>query len=228
MRWLRAMRLLRAPAGASVLGLGCAFGFGTRILSRRYDCTGVDGSPSFIQRALREVPQARFLQGHAERLPFAGETFEAVVCLEVLEHLADETAAIGEIERVLRPGGELVLSVPHEGLLADWDSLNVYQRRTGRHLAFPIGETPGGSDWHRHYSVRRLAGLLEGFRIDNVQLTGVGLAELANLSLLALARGNLKVYERLQGIYFAIAVVEDDLPLGRLAYNLMIHARKVA
>ena len=36
------------------------------------------------------------------------------------------------------------------------------------------------------------------------------------------------VYQRLQGLYFAAAVAEGDLPLGRRAYNVMIHARKVA
>ncbi|MFI5268794.1 MAG: class I SAM-dependent methyltransferase, partial [Chloroflexota bacterium] len=112
MRWQRAMRLLEAPAGARVLDVGCAFGFGTRMLTRKYECMGIDGSPSFVARAHRDVPRAKFLQSRAEALSFANESFDAVVCLEVLEHLADETPAIDEIRRVLRPGGELVVSVP--------------------------------------------------------------------------------------------------------------------
>jgi len=227
MRWRRALRLLEAPAGARVLDVGCAFGFGTRMLTKRYECVGLDGSPSYLARAQRHVPRATFLQSRAEALPFAGESFDAVVCLEVLEHLADETPAIEDIRRVLRPGGELVLSVPHAGALRCWDSLNVHLRKTGRRLSFPLGEPPSGSRWHRHYSRAQLAKMLVGFRIDRVQLTGIGLAEIANLGLLALCRRNMRLYERLQAVYFALAVAEDELPLGQQAYNVMIHARKV-
>ncbi|MFI5268292.1 MAG: class I SAM-dependent methyltransferase, partial [Chloroflexota bacterium] len=163
-----------------------------------------------------------------EALSFANESFDAVVCLEVLEHLADETPAIDEIRRVLRPGGELVVSVPHAGALERCDSLNVYLQKTGKQLSFPLGETPGGSRWHRHYSAPDLERLLAGFRMDRVQLTGIGLAEIANMGLLALSRRNMRLYERLQAVYFALAAAEDELPAGHQAYNVMIHARKVA
>ncbi|HLG68974.1 MAG TPA: class I SAM-dependent methyltransferase [Chloroflexota bacterium] len=222
------MRLLEAAPGARVLDVGCAFGFGTRMLGRKYDCTGIDSSAAFIARAGREVAGARFVRAQAEALPFADQRFDAAVCLEVLEHLADEAPAVREIWRVLKPEGELVLSVPHTGALEGWDSLNVYQRRTGRQLAFPLGEAPGGARWHRHYGIDQIEGLLQGFRIDQVRVTGLGLAELANSGLLALTGKRERVYERLQWLYFAFAVLDDELPAGRLAYNLMIHARKVA
>lgn len=50
--------------------------------------------------------------GVAERLPFADETFDAALCLSVLEHVRDPFAAAREIVRVLRTGGELYCSVP--------------------------------------------------------------------------------------------------------------------
>lgn len=208
-----------------MLDLGCAFGFGTRILARRYDSFGVDGSSRFIARAARTVRTARFALAKAEQAPFRDAAFDAVVCLEVLEHLTDEKLAVDEIRRVLKPGGELVVSVPHKGVLRDWDSLNRYLTRTGRQVAFPLDEMPGGSRWHRHYDVADLRALLTGFEIDHVQLTGVGLAEIVNGLLLRLPR---RLYEKLQGVYFTLAMAEDDLPLGRQAYNVMIHARKAA
>jgi|SRR5579884_3407470 len=213
--------MLQAPAGARVLDVGCAFGFGTRILARTYACTGIDSSAGFVRRARREVRSARFAQAKAEALPFRDATFDAAVCLEVIEHLGDERSAIQEIGRVLKPGGELVLSVPHRGLLERWDSLNVYQRRTGRQLTF--GEEPSASHWHRHYSAQQLSAVLDGFAIDRVERTGLGLAELLNLGLLA---AKPRLYAGLAYLYFAAAAVEDELPLGRLAYNLMVHARK--
>ena len=48
----------------------------------------------------------------AEALPFADETFDAVACFEVLEHVENPALAVGEAVRVLRPGGIYVLSTP--------------------------------------------------------------------------------------------------------------------
>lgn len=46
------------------------------------------------------------------RLPFADQTFDGLICAEVLEHLPDHQAAVFEMIRVLKPGGDLVVSVP--------------------------------------------------------------------------------------------------------------------
>jgi SAM-dependent methyltransferase len=52
--------------------------------------------------------------GDLQNMPaVASASVDAVICTEVLEHVPDPAAALGEIERVLRPGGVLVLSVPH-------------------------------------------------------------------------------------------------------------------
>jgi SAM-dependent methyltransferase len=52
------------------------------------------------------------LQASADRLPFADGTIATVLCSEVLEHLEDDHGALGEIARVLKPGGSAVLTVP--------------------------------------------------------------------------------------------------------------------
>ena len=48
--------------------------------------------------------------GDAHRLPFADAAFDAVVCTEVFEHLVDPPTAAGELVRILKPGGRLVLT----------------------------------------------------------------------------------------------------------------------
>jgi len=56
--------------------------------------------------------EADIKQGDALSLPFADEEFDRVVAAEVLEHIPDDTAAMAELFRVLRPGGTLAVSVP--------------------------------------------------------------------------------------------------------------------
>jgi len=55
-----------------------------------------------------------FLSGSAYSLPFNDNSFDLVVCSEVLEHLHEYKDAIKEISRVLRPGGQFLASVPAE------------------------------------------------------------------------------------------------------------------
>lgn len=55
---------------------------------------------------------ARFVAGRGQALPFAGETFDAVMCMNALHHHPSYAEALREIYRVLRPGGKAVLSEP--------------------------------------------------------------------------------------------------------------------
>ncbi len=62
-----------------------------------------------------EMDEARYvgaLQGDATRLPFRDGSFDRVITSEVLEHIQDDVAAIGELVRVLRPGGTFAATVP--------------------------------------------------------------------------------------------------------------------
>ena len=51
--------------------------------------------------------------GDAQRLPFADASFDTVFCSQVLEHVPEPWLALEEFERILKPGGVLILSVPH-------------------------------------------------------------------------------------------------------------------
>ena len=58
-------------------------------------------------------------------LPFADKQFGSVICYSVLEHIADVTRAIGELSRVTRPGGTLVIGVPN-----GWGSFSLLNDRS--------------------------------------------------------------------------------------------------
>jgi SAM-dependent methyltransferase len=227
-RWQRAERIL--PPEGLVLDLGCAFGYGTDMVARRHQVVGVDASPAFIARARRRYLHLRFEQAPAEALPFADATFDAVLLLDVLEHVQREQPVLQEVARVLRPGGTLVLSVPHKGALRWLDSLNVWDHLAGGGSHPPEEVIPGGYPYHRHYAEADLAGLLAPwFSISAVQYTGLGLVEFINLGALALAKGLARsqaLYDRLAYLYYGAYIAEDRLRCGRASYHLMLQAER--
>jgi dolichol-phosphate mannosyltransferase len=59
--------------------------------------------------------RSRLVRASCERLPFADESFDALIHSQVIEHIPDDPAILGECRRVLRPGGVLVLGTPDYG-----------------------------------------------------------------------------------------------------------------
>lgn len=229
-RWNRAIAALPLRGG-KVLDLGCAFGFTTKKLALKgYETAGVDNSARYISWARRRHPTGTYIESNAEHLPFEDACFDAVVFLDVLEHVVDQEQTLREIQRVLKPGGTLVLSVPHRGLLGWLDSLNVYARlvRATHHGIFPQEITQTGI--HRHYSVAQLHTLLgEGFAIQRISYTGLGVAELVNLPLLFVCRYVLSwdhLYQLLQYVYFLVYLLEDVVSPGPAGYHLLLVATK--
>lgn len=229
-RWTRAIRALPFKHGR-VLDLGCAFGFATRRLAHLgYETVGVDASAGYITRAKHAHPQGVYLLAPAEAVPLPDHDFDGVLFLDVLEHVNDECASLAEIARLLKPGGTLIISVPHHGLLWWLDSLNGYQwliKHT--HHGLPPPEI-GLDALHRHYRLAQLEEMLgPRFKIERVIRTGLGLAELVNLPLLVLCRYLLQrewLYQIAQYAYFTAYLLEDVVPLGRLGYHMMIVATR--
>jgi 2-polyprenyl-6-hydroxyphenyl methylase/3-demethylubiquinone-9 3-methyltransferase len=112
----RALRSL--PPGAPVLDAGCGAGdFSAFIAGLGYNVIGVDVATAAVSHARRQHPQIQFHAAAIEAgLPFQDASFAAIWCSEVLEHLFDIHRALAELNRVLRPGGLLVLTTPYHGL----------------------------------------------------------------------------------------------------------------
>ena len=118
--WMHAQ--LRDIAGdAAILEVGCGDGSFTRNLAELSSCvTAVDISASQIERNAFAHPEIKFVQHDVARpFPFANEAFDVVWCSEVLEHLFDPGFALREMQRVLAPGGRLLVTVPYHGVLKD-------------------------------------------------------------------------------------------------------------
>ncbi|HEV7774429.1 MAG TPA: class I SAM-dependent methyltransferase [Conexibacter sp.] len=103
----------RLPRGRA-LDAACGTGrHARRLVELGHDVTGVDLTPEMLERARAEVPQATFAEADLRALPFEDGAFDLAVCGLALAHLDDMTAGVGELARVLRPGGRLTVSVLH-------------------------------------------------------------------------------------------------------------------
>lgn len=105
-----------------ILDAGCGNGRYTRFLLQQADpdalITGFDYSQGMLQRARERLHSDRATQVAADltRLPYAGASFDAVICGWVLEHLPDPRPGLSELARVLRPAGKLLLLATEDTL----------------------------------------------------------------------------------------------------------------
>lgn len=107
---------LDLPSAARVLEVGCGAGVTAVALARRgMEIDATDQARAMIelthQRAREHGVQARLsvALADAHRLPFADDTFDLVLALGVISFLHSPSVALGEMQRVLRPGGYLVV-----------------------------------------------------------------------------------------------------------------------
>jgi ubiquinone/menaquinone biosynthesis C-methylase UbiE len=125
--WFRGFRRFVAPLLAQavrgaidpvMLDCGCGTGHNLAMLRKYGRAVGIDLTWSGLAFAHARGDR-RIAQASATRLPFAGAQFDVVTSFDVIYALqdADETAALNEMFRVLRPGGHLVINVAAMDLL---------------------------------------------------------------------------------------------------------------
>lgn len=154
--WYRYHRTLVAdllsPAAdepATILDVGCGPGGGTAALATLGDVVGLDPSPDAISSLRRRHRSIRVTRGRAEQLPFADATFDVVTCVDVLYTVGPHTRAVGEMARVLAPGGRLVVIEPAFALLRRAHDAQVHGRRRFRRHELASLLTRAGLDVDR-------------------------------------------------------------------------------
>lgn len=126
--------------GARVLEVGMGIGtFTERLLRRCRSVVGVDVVPEFLAGARERFRDARHLEILAADMgagippALAGRRFDSVVCINVLEHIADDERALAAFFDLLEPGGTLVLLVPqYPWLFNPLDAHDGHHRRYRR------------------------------------------------------------------------------------------------
>jgi SAM-dependent methyltransferase len=112
-------RRLLVP-GDRLLDVGCWGGEGLvrmEATSRFRELYGVDLVPASVERARSRGIQAEVVDLNLQGLPYPDGYFDAVTCLAVVPQVFDPERAVAELSRVVRPGGQLVLSVSNVAFL---------------------------------------------------------------------------------------------------------------
>ena len=107
-------------AGDRALDLGCGTGTFTALLAEAgAEPVGVEVAEAALRRAHVYHPDLRFLLAPLHgALPFQDGAYDVVWASEVIEHVADTARWLSEVRRVLRPGGQLLLTTPNHTRLA--------------------------------------------------------------------------------------------------------------
>jgi SAM-dependent methyltransferase len=181
---------VQATAGAMALDAGCGTGFQAAVLAELgYRTHGIDLAPALLAVARRRLPGASFVHGRLETLPYADASFHAVACCgSTLSFVAEPTAAVSELGRVLHPGGRLLLEVEHKwsadlawmaasALTGDPLGYGVSAGTLGRALMRPLAEScvlpyPGYGGL-RLFTGRELGRLLDLAGLSIVRAWGI-------------------------------------------------------
>lgn len=135
--------------GKQFLDVGCGLGYFSKEASRRGAIvTGVDVGGRLVKKSKQRVPEGNFIVASASELPFKDETFDIVLCTEVIEHLENQKEALAEIFRALKKGGVLVLTTPNRIYKPLFDFLSIVGVRSYR----------GNENWYFLSVLRRILG----------------------------------------------------------------------
>lgn len=116
----RSLARMDLQRGESVLDVGCGTGVFlpglAALVGSEGRVVGLDHSPAFLEESQKRLAdaslsdQVELVEGDAHNLPFADATFDAAHCERVLMHLQDPALAIREMQRVVRPGGRVLVA----------------------------------------------------------------------------------------------------------------------
>lgn len=134
---------LALPSSARILDAGCGSGRNMVELARRGPVTGIELSETSVALA-RQREAGEVVAGSVLEMPFAEDSFDLAVSLDVIEHLDDDLAALRELRRTVAPGGALLVTVPaYQWLWSGHDEINHHHRRYTRRSLQRVAERAG-------------------------------------------------------------------------------------
>jgi 2-polyprenyl-3-methyl-5-hydroxy-6-metoxy-1,4-benzoquinol methylase len=111
-QFMRALVPNRPPL--LILDVGCGAGLNASFLTMAgHSVTGIDLSPIAIEKYRERGFEGILCDVESGRTPFADNSFDLVYVSEIIEHCADTTAFLSELNRLTKPGGKMLLSTPN-------------------------------------------------------------------------------------------------------------------
>ncbi|WP_373487898.1 bifunctional 2-polyprenyl-6-hydroxyphenol methylase/3-demethylubiquinol 3-O-methyltransferase UbiG, partial [Blastomonas sp.] len=160
------------------LDVGCGAGLLTEPLARLgADVTGLDAAAENVAAASAHATAMglRIDYRNVGIETLAGETFDLVTSMEVIEHVTDPAAFIAGLERALAPGGLMLLSTPNRTALSRILLVETAER---------IGQVPRDThDWHKFLTPDELTGLLAAAGLQVTSTRGIAWDPLSGLHL---------------------------------------------
>ncbi len=104
--------------GDRIVDLGFGSGDFLRFLvenmpGQTFDIHGLDYSKSAVIRAKKLIPKGEFIVGDIYNMPYASASFDLVFCIQTLEHLKNSDKVLKEMDRICKPDGMIIISVPN-------------------------------------------------------------------------------------------------------------------
>lgn len=156
--------------GLRILDVGCGGGYTCEFLAQRgAQVSGLDRSAKALESA-QDHAQSQGLsidyrQGTAESLPYQAGEFDAVVCVDVLEHVSDLPQVVAEIYRVLKPGGIFLFDTINRTLKSKLMMIWF--------LEYLAGEIPKGThDWNMFIKPADLNALMADTGFSEIEMQG--------------------------------------------------------
>jgi ubiquinone/menaquinone biosynthesis C-methylase UbiE len=218
-------------SGAQVLEIGCGAGHLTvRLAQRHLQVNAVDASQGMVELTARQAREAGYAeqvtvsQADAHALPFDTERFDLVVAVGVIPWLHSPADAISEMARVLRPGGQLVLTADNGARLSSFiDPRGLLAITPLRSLYHVLHKRPEQAIRYLHFP-RRIDRFVRRAGMQVLARRTVGFGPLTLLGRAVLPdRLAVRLNRRLQ------ALADAGVPVLRLAgWHLVLRAAKKA
>lgn len=120
-KWPVLKKFIPQRAKVKLLDFGCGDGKISEMINKinpQIDLTGIDVSPLAIKKIKKKLPQFKFKTIKENKpLPFKKNSFDFILAADVLEHIYDTELIFQELNRLLKPKGRLLISVPYYGLI---------------------------------------------------------------------------------------------------------------
>jgi 2-polyprenyl-6-hydroxyphenyl methylase/3-demethylubiquinone-9 3-methyltransferase len=158
---------------SKILDVGCGGGVLAEEFARAgFQVHGVDPAPESLETARAHAVasglQIAYSVGSGERLPFPDASFDHVACCDVLEHVDDVDAVIGEIARVLRPQGQFLYDTINRTIKSNLAIIKLMQEWPSTAFA-----PPNAHVWDRFIKPAELAALLAEHGFEQKELRGI-------------------------------------------------------